>query len=50
MMCLLYRFFNGRHVERLFNQHSFELLASSPENLRRARAHCFRERTALLKP
>lgn len=39
MMRLLYRFFQGRWIDRLITQHHFETLASSPEALRIIRAH-----------
>ena len=38
MMRLLYRFFHAFHVDRLFTQHKFEAIATSPEGLRIARA------------
>lgn len=38
MARFVYRFFNGRWVDRLITQHRFESIASSPEALRIVRA------------
>lgn len=39
MTRFLYRFFQGRWVDRLITQHRFEGIASSPEALRIVRWH-----------